>query len=66
MKVLHVMTHFSVSSGVARLVASLIPFQIEQGHKVDVAVLADSPLTYAEEMKKVRMWLYTIKRCAVV
>ena len=52
MKVLHVMTHFSVSSGVARLVASLIPFQIEQGHKVDVAVLADSPLTYAEEMKK--------------
>lgn len=47
MKVLHVMTHFSVSSGVARLVASLIPFQIEQGHKVDVAVLADSPLTYA-------------------
>ena len=39
MKVLHVMTHFSVSSGVARLVASLIPFQIEQGLHQDIEVV---------------------------
>lgn len=32
MKIVHVITHLSVSSGAAKLLAFLIPYQIEQGH----------------------------------
>lgn len=51
MKIVHVITHLSVSSGAAKLLASLIPYQIEQGHQVDVIALVDSPHTYVCEIE---------------
>lgn len=52
MKILHIINHFGIGSGAARLVASLIPCQIEQGHQVDLIALSDAPPTYAKDMKQ--------------
>lgn len=52
MKILHVMTHFSATSGVARLISSIIPCQKKQGYSVDVMTLTDSVSTYAEEIER--------------
>ncbi len=52
MKILHVINHFSVTSGAARLLASLIPCQIEQGHQVDVVALIEYPPLYVAEVEK--------------
>lgn len=52
MKVLHIITHFSISSGVARFIYSLIPYQKEQGYRVDVLVLATAVQSYAKEIEK--------------
>lgn len=53
MKILHIMTHFSVSSGVARLVSSMIPILVKQGHEVDVVVLSDRLYSYRSRIEKV-------------
>ena len=52
MRILHIITHFSISSGAARLVSSLIPYQIKQGNQVDVLALYELPPTYVHEIEK--------------
>lgn len=52
MKILHVVSNFAVGNGAARLVASLILEQIDQGHQTDVLALIESPLSYAKEVTR--------------
>lgn len=52
MKILHIITHFSITSGAAKLVSTLIPCQIRLGNQVDVLALYDLHPTYEQEIKK--------------
>lgn len=52
MKILHVMTHFAASSGIAQIVSVLIPFQKEEGNEVDVLVLSHSPKANVKELEQ--------------
>ena len=52
MRILHVMTHFSASSGITQLISALIPFQKKQGHKIDILVLAFSPFANVKELER--------------
>lgn len=60
MKILHVINHFGIRSGAARLVASLIPYQIKLGHEVGIVSLSNVLPSYADEMKKIGCRYYAL------
>ena len=60
MKILHVINHFGVCSGAARLVASLIPCQIKLGYQVDLVSLSEEIPSYVETMEKLGCHCHTL------
>lgn len=60
MKILHVISHFGIRSGAARLVASLIPYQIESGHEVGIVSLSNILPSYADAMEKIGCHFYAL------
>ena len=60
MRILHVINHFGINSGAARLVASLIPCQIELGHQVDLISLSEESPSYVEAMGKIGCHCHTL------
>lgn len=52
MRILHVINHFGINSGAARLVASLIPCQIALGHQVDLISQSEESPSYVEAVER--------------
>lgn len=60
MKILHMLPSCRVGNGAAKLVLDIIPFQLEDGDIVDVAVLQETNVSYKADFQKIGCKVYTL------